>query len=98
MGIDYSASFGIGVEIGVEIDNIEDNMYDYLERLLNNTSYVYAQYGNSFTGENTFMILIKDPFENGYDITKKINELKKFLDKNNIKYDKIDLVGGSYVF
>jgi hypothetical protein len=102
IGIDYDASFGIGVEVE-EIKCGKDvnwfDMYGYLEELLENTDYKYAEYGDGvYTGGyNTFIITIKDPFKDGYDLTEKVKKMEEFLITNNIEFDRIKVVGGLYV-
>lgn len=102
MGVDYDANFGIGIELQKMCfdDNEEWDMDEYLEDLLEDTPYTYSKYGSeNYTGkENTYLILFKDPFADGYNITKKVFDMKKFLKKNKIKFEKIDIVGGLLIW
>lgn len=103
MGVDYTATFGIGIEVkGVDYNEKGfDCMYEYLDDLLEGTNFEYGESGEgAYTGEeNDFYILIKNPFENGIEgLAGKANELEVFLKDKNIPYDKINLVGGLHIW
>jgi len=53
-----------------------------------------------YSGEdNDIYICIKDPFENGLDITDKATELISFLNEHNIKFEgDINEVGGLEIY
>lgn len=86
MSIEYIPINGLGYYISKEdlsIFNVDENFYDsfyhdYIE---------IKQYGNSFTGNINYCVLVKNPFTNVYDISNKIENFNKSLksyDKNNI--------------
>ena len=103
MGVDYGAEFGIGVEIE-EIDFDEnskyDGMYEYLADILKDTEYEYSRYGSgNYTGSpDTWIITMKNPFKDGYDISEKVIQMQKFLKEKNVSFDKVDLVGGLLIW
>jgi hypothetical protein len=100
MGVDYSANFGIGVQIDIESMGFESNgeVYDFLETILENTEYKYFETDASgYTGNiGKFYIIINNPFSESYDIIRKVRLFDLFLSKNNVKYFgyRIDIVGG----
>ncbi len=103
MGVDFEANFGIGAEIDNKCLNEKnnfDNIEEYLDSILSNTPYVWFSYGEgSYTGESDFYIIaLKNPFKNGYDITTEVNKLLCFLVEHKIKHSKIDVVGGLLIF
>lgn len=101
MGVDYDASFGIGIEIEESNFNSDyECMEEWLDTILEDTPYKYEQYGEGdYTGkDNTFIIIMDDPFSDGYDITEKVNQMGGFLRKHSIDFAKIDIVGGLYVW
>lgn len=104
MGTNYRANFGVGIEIkSPPIEDSLDEFYEvheHLEDITENSPYEFKEYGDGgYTGDsNTFIIYIKDPFKDGYDITNKVNEFKQWLLKEEIFENEedmlIDLVGG----
>jgi hypothetical protein len=103
MGTDYTGNDGIGVRVSLG-DTYNEDEDDYtdtsevLDDLLQGTSYHYFEIGHYDT-EKDFYVCIDSPFEHGYDITQKRNELLKFLEDNNIEYyGDVDEVGGLNVW
>jgi len=100
MGIDYEAYYGIGAQIDIEsIEARSKHGEDFREVLdgLLPKNFSYFEVGNNYT--NDFIpevyIVVKNPFENGVDGLKaKTDELQVFLIENELKYEKIDCVGG----
>lgn len=110
MGVDYSANFGIGVELqNIEFPEYSDtydgptNMYEYLEGLpqSDSVSIMYFESGDGvYTGKDrTFYLCFRKPLDGGVESLKnKIKVFKKYLKENNIKYfGEIDLVGGLHI-
>lgn len=101
MGVDYSANYGIGVQIDCESMGFKSNgeVYDFLYNLKYDPfEYYYFETGSSgYSGRiGEFYIIILDPFSESYDIIRQVRKFDEFLFKNNVKYHghKIDLVGG----
>ena len=106
MGVDYSGNYGIGVKVIIPtIEDENDEWFEdelgYLDSLLQETDYYYFQVGeSSYTGgeDDTYVCLDK-PFEDGYDITNKVNQLIEFLQSTNLEVvGKVDEVGGLRVW
>ena len=103
MSIDYEACFGIGVEIKRKKFDPSSEYYSmehYLDTILNGTPYEYDEYGNKHCAdiEDIFIIIIKDPFKDGYNIQEKVKDMEIFLKGHNIEFDGIDVVGGLSIY
>ncbi len=105
MGVDYDATFGVGVivnEPDFESEEMIEKGYEYtcewLDCILTDTEFNYGESGyGAYTGnDNTFYIFISNPFAEGLDALQvKMDNLYKFLKENKIDYEgEINLVGG----
>lgn len=101
MGVDYTGNYGIGVQVYLPDFEEDHEWYDdrlgYLEDVLENAPYSYFEVGEgNYTGEDDdIYICIDKPFENGYDITEKVNSLLEFLENTELTViGKVDEVGG----
>ena len=106
MGVDYTATYGIGVQVNIpDFDTDEfreldiDHECEWLEHLMIESEGL--SYGESGSGaysgdQNNFYIFIKNPFSNGMDgLKEKADNLMKFLKDNDVDYiGEIDLLGG----
>lgn len=98
MGVDYSAEFGIGYEVGV--DNIEEECpSDFLDENLPENVYWFRT-GNDWTGNNIkYFIVLSNPFELGLDLSTVKLELDAVLCKLNIQPEsKFGVVGGLSIY
>lgn len=104
MGVDYSGNYGIGFKVALpEFD--EDHEYfederSWLEEITDD-KFDWFEVGDAMYtgGKNEIYVCIKNPFDEGLDITKKANELISFLNENKIKFEgEIDQVGGLEVY
>ena len=94
MGVDYDASFGIGIEV-ISIDDDGVYILDLLEDFMDeygNDKYTYIEVGSSsYSGvENKTFIIFKDDFN---DIVKNYNNLKIELLNNINSFNKFGIVG-----
>lgn len=109
MGVDYTASYGIGYKVNVTItekvkesefwckDYEELDVWSFLDNILENTEYSYFQTGSEcYSGDpNEHFICIDNPFNNGLDLTNKAKELTGFLKKHEIEtLTPFDIIGG----
>ena len=93
MSVEYYSSFGIGAEVIYDQEGFEE-----LEDLILKSQYEIEKIGDRYCGiDLKILITLKDPFTKNYDLTQEIKELKEFLNKNNIEFEKIGLVGGLVV-
>ena len=105
MGVDFSANYGVGVELvnidfeELDMDGIE-YMDEYLEELPEPDSiqigYFEVGQGN-YTGEtNTFFLCVKASLADGEtEFLRKISAFKDYLKDNKIEYKgEVDFVGG----
>ena len=104
MGVDYSGHYGIGFkvllpELPEDHEFFEDERF-WLDDIIEKRFDWFEVGEGMYTGEdNEIYICIKDPFENGLDITEKTNELISFLNEYNIKFEgDINEVGGLEVY
>ena len=93
MGTYYRAVFGIGVKLN-SVDECDEDIQEYLENLTKGTDYFYDRSGDECSGKGDHYLFINSPFKDGYDITNKVEEFKKWLDDNKITHkNKINVVG-----
>ena len=92
MSIEYDANFGIGYKIVGD-----DTIFAVLDKL--STKFVYYCIGDSFDSfQLEFIVIIKDPFKNGYNLLLKKQELDDELLRLGIKPSgKFDVVGDLYI-
>lgn len=109
MGVDYDAKYGIGYEICPNHDNECDYEYfdieSYLDDIVNKYSDIlkltYFQTGEGdYTGDtNEYYLCVKNPFKDGYDLTKIKNKLDKIIRDEGLEtVGKFGLVGGLHVY
>jgi hypothetical protein len=109
MGVDYDATFGIGVKVhepDFETPEMEDlgidDMCEWLEHITENTNFEYGEMGcGSYSGRpNDYYIFIKDPLKEGIDkLQDKADELMLFLKEKDISFEgEIDLIGGIHMW
>ena len=105
MGVDYTANYGIGVElISLDFDELDmddmEYMDEYLEELPkpDNIQIEYFEVGQgNYTGEdNTFFLCVKASLTDGEtEFKRKISVFKEYLEDNKIEYKgEVDFVGG----
>lgn len=101
MGVDYTAHYGIGVQIGtIDFDEYAELEYmvDYLEEKLDLEKYGYFEVGESNYGgdDNDFYVEVKEPFANGLSgLEPKRDELLKHLEKIGLTViGEFGLIGG----
>lgn len=104
MGVDYSARFGIGLEVSditvVNFRYMKDVCFDdFLEDLTVASKYRYIKWGGAYDNDIHYAVILKDPFREGFDIDGKVKEFSIWLEANNIDYEdnRIGLVGGLYI-
>jgi hypothetical protein len=105
MGVDYSAVFGIGVEVDNsyfdqfydEDDDFVDK-YGILDELLSDTDYSYGQSGDGgYTGrENNWYIYINE--EDSQLWHDELTDLVKFLEDNDVPFVDEGVVGGLHMW
>ena len=106
MGVDYSANYGIGVQIPDNwIDNKledEDSCIDsMLADVFKDSPCKYFGVGSASYdgGRDDYFVVIPDPFSNGIEgLIKKIEDFELFLNKKGIEFKKVDLVGGLLIW
>jgi hypothetical protein len=107
MGVDYTANYGIGVQlVNLDFEELEldiETMDEYLDDLPSNeiSTYYFEVGSGSYTGEdNEYYLCFKYSFKDGLDVLEsKLKLFKDYLDSNKIEYiGEIDLVGGLNVW
>lgn len=104
MGVDYSGHYGIGFKVTLpqlpEDHEFFDDEISWLDEITGDKFDYFEVGDNMYTGDgNDLYVCIKNPFDEGLDITKKANELVSFLNENNIKFEgEINEVGGLEVY
>ena len=98
MGVDYDGYFGLGVKLTPEYVAEQDDIYEFLETLLEGSEYRFFDIGEgAYTGDqNIFCITIDKPFSNGKEgLIEKIELFEGFLIRKGVKFSgSIDVVGG----
>lgn len=96
MSVDYSANFGIGMQIQYPTDediqklNIGcDDWFDYFNKIIKNTDFEYIQYGSAYDDEEMKCAIV---FDEKYNKTLNLQPLKCKFD-NFIKTTIIKVVG-----
>lgn len=93
MGVDYEAVFGIGVEVeAVDDEDKETDLGEKIERLDYKDLYRYRSAGDNY--DEKYYIFMKNPFDNGYDITEKVWDFCEWLKDNKVIYKgRVDICG-----
>lgn len=95
MGVDYSAGGGIGAKIDLPYT---DASIEFLDELLKDTPYCYDMYGNSYSGEEFFMLLMEDPLSDGWDaVPEKVRVMETWLRHNGFS-DKVEIISELYIW
>lgn len=92
MGVDYSSNMGIGFEVTLP-DEIED-----IDNLLEDSEYIYFEYGDCYDGTGQYCVVLDDPFKDGYNVESRMNELEAFLKEKDFIIGKGGLVGGLLIW
>ncbi len=94
MGVDYSSNWGIGIEIiksdvinAIDEDVLKNKYESCWIEVLDEIEYHddfknryrVIRFGDAYSGEDRFAIVLQNPFKDGYDITPKIEEFKRDL-------------------
>ena len=93
MSIEYDANFGIGYKIVGD-----DTIFAVLDKL--STQFAYYCIGDSFDSSELmeFIVVIKKPFKNGYNLLIEKQALDAELSRLGIKpSSKFDVVGDLYI-
>lgn len=106
MGVDYDAKFGIGVKVKINEDKLpdlsefDDDILMYLYSLLEETNFKLIRYGNAYTSEYKYCIVLKKPLvEVGLNLQQYKDEIEKLLSHQEVfeKTSDFDVVGGFYL-
>jgi len=103
MGVDTSASFGIGAKVTgfkKEYNDEKISFEENLDNLLDESIYTYEVVGGcDYSGNpNDLYVNIPNPFKDGFDITEKVKKLKLFCEEKGIEIEGVDLYGGLYEY
>lgn len=106
MGVDYSASFGIGVEVEIDKDKLAkltefDDVSEFLDEKLEGTHFAYTYYGNMYCGEKYYCIILEDDLSKmGLNLEPYKAELDKWLSEQDVckPVGEFGLVGGVCVY
>lgn len=92
MGVDYSAQFGIGVKVDRKevkrVTGVKDCMYEAMDELCSHIKGVsYIEEGSEcYSGEdNEYYVIFDNPFDEGYDLTNKVEWLDLQLRQIGLK-------------
>jgi hypothetical protein len=94
MGVDYSAYYGIGIQVDKEDEISIDS---FLEDEVENEEYSFFETGSaSYGGDAEYYVIIKDPFKNGLNNLEKQKEtLLYYLDSKGLTtIGEFGVVGG----
>lgn len=110
MGVDYSASFGIGFKIepselnhlidpecsDVPIDEMDD--MEILECISLPDGLKYDYWGNSYTGNHTYFITTSDNATSKNQIIEQWDLLESFITEHKLKGKDVALIGGGLLW
>lgn len=105
MGVDYTGHYGIGFKIkniDFEDENTPEEIREleymdefFSEKLSDDYGYFEVGDGNYSGEDNTFYVVIREPFKYGLDLERVKIELINHLKEINIEVDSdFDVVGG----
>ena len=101
MGVDYSASYGIGYRIQEpKLKKKYNCVKEYFEEILVGSKFVYFATGNELSNSNIeYYIVAQDNLNENTDLKSIKLELDSILNKNKIKSDgEFGLVGGLLIW
>ena len=81
----------------IELDEFQtDELEGYLSGLVENTEFEIDT-ASVFEDGTTHYIFIKNPFENSFDVTQKVQNLKDFCKEKNLRIENVKLVEDIFV-
>jgi len=110
MGVDYTASFGIGfivdpeslkhlmIDQGDDVDIEEFDEGEIMECLDLPEGIKYSYWGNSYVGQHTYFICASPDATSKEQMMNQWDQLESFIKEHNIEGAKVGLIGGGLVW
>lgn len=107
MGVDYTANFGIGIEVKINekhlpnLEKFDDGLTEFLNYQLRNTHFEVMTYGDTYEGDEFYCIVLKNDLANtDLNLQPYKDEIYQWLSRQKIcePVGEFNVVGGLYIW